>query len=249
MSVLQLTQSKTALAPSLNASFLGVGGSSHYAYSVLPGGAGGSINPTTGLYTAPATVQTDPLKNYDIIQVSDGASIATGAILVGTPLMLLCEILQIELGLTNDRVYFWDQKKFQFTDNGLYVIIGISECKPFGNNIKPDDTTGWANPVQSVNMLAKLDINIISRDTSALNRKEDVLFALNSSYSQKQQEANSFLIGRIPTGTKFMNLSFIDGAAIPYRFMFPINMQYAVTKTKAEDYIDTFVANQIETNS
>ena len=110
---LALAQSKTALAINLTASFLASGGSSPYAYSVLPGGAGGAIDSSTGLYTAPAVVPSDPSLLYDTIQVTDSlAATASAQILVGTPLLLFCEILQRQLGLANGRVFIWDQKIF-----------------------------------------------------------------------------------------------------------------------------------------
>jgi hypothetical protein len=89
-------------------------------------------------------------------------------------------------------------------------------------------------------MLATLSIDIISRSTQALLRKEEVLMALNSNYSEYQQEANSFYIGRLPVGAQFVNLSQIDGAAIPYRFNISINMQYFSRRIKPVDYFDEF---------
>ncbi len=238
---LALTQSKTALGPNLTASFLATGGTEPYAYAVLANGAGGSIDATTGLYLAPSTVNDDPLKAYDVIEVTDDdAATATAQILVGDPLLLFCEMIQSELGLSNGRVYLWDQKIFQPSDNGLYVVVSVMSCKPFANTISPDPTTGWDTAIQSVNMMATLDIDIMSRGPAARTRKEEVILALNSDYAQFQQEANSFLIGKIPPGARFLNLSFIDGAAIPYRYRISVNMQYSVTKTKAIPYFDTF---------
>jgi hypothetical protein len=249
MSALALTQSITALAVNLTSSFLATGGTPPYTYSVLPGGAGGTINSATGLYTAPAIVSSDPKKNYDTVHVVDNASgTATAQILVGTPLLLFCDIIQSELGLAPGRVYLWDQKVMQPTDAGLYVAVSVPSCKPFGNTLVPDGSGSGLNSVQVANMLATVDIDIISRGLDARDRKEEVLLALNSIYSQSQQEINSFHIGKLPAGARFLNLSQIDGAAIPYRYKISINMQYAVTKTKAVPYYSTFGAAQGTTN-
>lgn len=244
MSALTLAQTKTALAVNLTASFLASGGLGPYAYSVLAGGAGGTIDSLSGLYTAPGVVPSDPALLYDTVQAKDilGA-VVTSPILVGSPFLLFCEVLQSELGLPNGRVFIWDQKIFQPTDNGLYIAVGIPSCKPFSNNIKPLNGD-WSQSSQETNFLALLDVNIISRDTSALIRKEEVLLAMNSIYAQAQQESNSFYIGKLPPGSRFTNLSMVDGAAIPYRYQISVNMQYSVTKTKAIPYFDTFSQTQ-----
>lgn len=246
---LSLSQTKTALAVDLTASFLGIGGAEPYAYEVLADGAGGTIDSETGLYTAPAESDSDdPRRLYDTIRVTDDDdATATAQILVGTPLLLFCEVLQRELELGNGRVYLWDQKIFEPKDKGLYIAVSVPSCRPFGNNVAPDPETGWADAVQTVNMLATVDMDIISRGPAARDRKEEVIMALNSIYAQRQQEGNSFYIGKLPPGARFINLSPIDGAAIPYRFRISVNLQYGVKKTKAVDYFDSFEEVEVTT--
>lgn len=229
-----LTSSVTAMATGRQTSFLASGGVAPYVYSIAPGGAGGTINPSTGLYTAPLSTT-----GKDNIIVTDATlATATKSILSCTPLELFCDILQTEMGLAQGRVYLWDQKIDQPKDNGLYIAVGVLSCKPFGNNTPIDGSGAGLNAVQSVNMFATLSVDIISRGPEARDRKEEVIMALNSIYSQSQQEANSFYIAKISSG--FNNLSNIDGAAIPYRFNISVNMQYFVTKTKAVPYFDDF---------
>lgn len=243
---LSLAQTLTAVAVNLTSSFQGNGGTGPYTYSVLPGGAGGAINATTGVYTAPPAVSEDPTTLYDTVQVIDSlAATATAQILVGTPLLLFCEILQKELGLANGRVYLWDQKIMQPTDLALYIAVSVPSCKPFSNNIA---LSASGVSVQDVNMWAQLDIDIISRGPAARDRKEEVVLAFNSFYAQQQQEANSFYIGKLPPGAKFLNLSNIDGSAIPYRYKISVALQYAVTKTEQAQYFNSFSNVDLATN-
>lgn len=243
-----LTQTITALLPGLTSSFLAIGGTPSYTYSVRPGGAGGTINSSTGVYTAPASMGITPQTLYDTIQVMDSvSSIATSQILVGNVMLMFCEIIQNQLGLAQGRVYLWDQKIFQPTDNDLYIAVSNPSCRPFGNNLSFDGSSGF-NALPTVNMQAMMDIDIISRGPAARDRKEEVLIALYSVYSQQQQEINSFTIGRLPAGGRFINLSSVDGAAIPYRYKISVNMLYAVTKTLAVPYFGTFQGPTIVTN-
>lgn len=239
-------QTYEAIGPNIMAYFIGYGGTSPYAYTVVPDGAGGTINATTGVYKAPATFKSNPSLAHDVIQVMDAdGEVGLAKILIASPLLLFCDIIKHELNLDSRRVYLWDQKLFQPTDGGLYVAVSEASCKPFGssNDIVPS-VTGM-NQIQSVNMLSTLDIDIISRGPDARDRKEEVLLAINSVYSQQQQSANSFLIGRLPAGSRFINLSAIDGAAIPYRYRISINIQYAKTITQQAQHFDTFDSPEI----
>lgn len=246
---LSISQNFTAVVPSASfANFLAAGGVPPYTYSVLAGGAGGSIDSSTGAYTAPSQMTAYPAnKLYDTIQAIDSTPItpltATAQILVGTPLFLFCEIIRKQLNLPADHVYLWDQKDFQPTDSNLYVVVSIESCKPFSNE---NVTLANGDSQQITNMYAMLGLDIISRGPAARDQKELVIMALNSTYSQQQQEANGFYIGKLSTG--FTNLSQVDGAAIPYRFHISVALQYAVSLTSAQPYYDNFNQPEIYTN-
>ena len=249
-----LTQSKTAICVNLTASFLAIGGAPPYSYTVraLPSGAGGSINASSGLYTAPASVNAGsfgkPVQLYDTIIVTDSAgSMATAKILVGNPLILFCDIIQTEMGLDSNHCYLWDQKLFQPTDSSLYVAVSVLSNKVFGNTNKLDPATG--NQIQSLNVVSTLQLDVISRSAEARDRKEDVLLALNSTYANQQMEGNSFFIGKLPPGSSFINLSQQDGAAIPYRYSITVALQYFYIKTKPQDYFNNYQGPNIITNS
>ncbi len=239
---LALTQSATAVGVLAPASFLAVGGTEPYVYSIDAGGAGGTIDPDTGAYVAPAVLT--PGKSFDTVRVTDDdATEATTTILVGSPLLLFCDIIQSEMGLANGRVYLWDQKIMQPTDSGVYVAVSVVTCKPFANVNRATDESQ-----QYLSMMAQVDVDIISRGPAARDRKEEVLLALGSTYSEQQQTANGFYIARLPPGMRFINLSNVDGAAIPYRYKISVNIQYCFTKNTAIEYYDDFSDAEITVN-
>ncbi len=236
---LSLTQTVTAIGPNLQASFLAIGGTSPYVYSVLPDGAGGTIDPDSGVYIAPATVSSDPVTLYDTVLVTDDdAATADATILVGSPLLLLCDIIQHELGLANGRVYVFDQKINQPKDSDLYVIVSVAGSKPFSNNNPYASNGSGLDSRQYTNWQDRIDIDVISRGPAARDRKAEVILALNSTYAQQQQEINSFYISKVSTA--FINLSDIDGAAIPYRFKASVVLIYSVYKTTAIQSFNSF---------
>lgn len=247
---LSLTQNYTAITPLANfAQFLAVGGASPYTYSVLNGGAGGSVSSTLGTYSPPTSITAFPATGLlDTIQVVDSLSaVATATILIGTPLFLFCDILQKQLNIPNDHIYLWQQKVFQPTDSNLYIAVSVPSCKPFGN-VNSSLASDGSRVQQFVAMYARVDIDIISRGPAARDQKELVVLALNSIYSQQQQEANGFYIGKLPLSGGFLNLSQIDGAAIPYRYKISYAMQYQASFAQSVPYYDTFQTPEIYTN-
>lgn len=238
---LALSAGTLALGPGIFTYFKASGGTEPYVYSVLPGGAGGTINATTGKYTAPiATTGVDTVQAED----DDGATV-TADVLVANPLELFCDVIQRELGLANGRVVLWDQKFNMPKDSDLVIAVRCVNPKPFGNIVRYDGSGGGMDAIQNVNMQAKLDINVMSRGPAARDRKEEVILALVSTYSQQQQASNGFSIARL--SSNFIDVSEIDGAAIPYRFVISVNIQYSFQKTKAVDYFDDFATTTVVT--
>lgn len=230
---ISLLYGTSSMAKNLTQPFEGTGGTAPYTYSVIPSGAGGTINAGTGLYTSPNNT------GVDVIRVVDSlGAIATATIYVRTALELFCDVIQQGMGLANGRVYLWDQKIMEPTDYGLFIPIQILSCKPFGNTRQYLPITGGFQEVQSTNFQATLSVDIKSRGPEARDRKEEVIMALRSNYAEQQMELNSFFIAKLSSG--FVDLSLVDGAAIPYRFNITVNIQYAVTKLNAVSYYDTF---------
>lgn len=166
-------------------------------------------------------------------------------IMVGTPIFLLADIIRREMGLTQDQVWLWDQKFNIPTDEKLYVAIRFLSAKPFGNSNRFLGSEEDGEAVQSVNMNALMSIDIFSRSAIARDRKEEIILALQSDYAQRQQELNSFYVAKLSSG--FVDLSQIDGPAIPYRFNITVNMQYFVKKRKSVPYFDTFEDVDVQT--
>ena len=158
-------------------------------------------------------------------------------------LTLFCDIIQSEMQLEDDQVYLWDQKLNIPPDDRLYIAVSVQSCKPYSNIREMVSTVSGLEEHQTVNMQATLGIDIISRSSEARDRKEEVIMALNSTLAQKTQETYAMLIGKVSTG--FNNLSEIEGAAIPYRFVVSCSLQYKVTKQKLVEYYDNYTNSVI----
>lgn len=241
---LSIRSNAGALIPGLFTYFHASAGVEPYSYAMVPGGAMGTVDSVTGLYTAPSSVGSAPGDNIDTVEVTDdNGDTARATIVVGSsPLELVCDILQRELELDDGQVYLWDQKLLIPKDSKLYVAVGVVDPKPFGSTTIVNSD---GDEEQSVNMCTMISVDILSRSTEAVDRKEEVIMALNSLYAQSQQEINSFSIGGI--SKSFTNLSQQDGAAIPYRFNITAQVTYFATKKKSAPYYDDFEDPEVTT--
>lgn len=154
------------------------------------------------------------------------------------PLQCLCEIIQTEMGLADDQVYVYQQKINIPPDDRIYIAVGELSSKPYSNINKTVEIDGVLSEEQSTNFAVQASIDIFSRSTQALFRKEEIILALGSNYAQQIQEAQAIRIARISQA--FNNLSQLEASAIPYRFQISVTVQYKVTKTKAIPYYDKF---------
>jgi len=255
---LVITQTKTALGPNLTASFAVAGGVAPYSWTVLPSGAGGSINSSTAIYTAPPAVSNVTTGFYDTIQVTDSSVtplVATSQIMVGNYWMLILEIIQKIMNLSPEQIWMFDQKTFQPDDNSLspWVILMLPSQKTFASGLHPAGTpvgqggAGWNQTEKWANFSGPMDIHLISRDLSALNRKEELVMCLDGPYSRAQQVANSFYIARIPHS--IVDVSGIDGADITYHYVISVEVQHGSSRMFPTEYFDTFQTTQIDTSN
>ncbi len=248
--MITIYQNASVLTEGVSTSFKATGGVAPYTYSVVSGGTGGTIDSATGFYTAPY-VNIDPSKKIDTILVTDSTPVthltATATIAILQPLSIFCDILAKGMGLSNNQVYLWDQKIDIPQDSKMYIAVGIGATKIFGSSVTEEDNgSGGLIEVQTINAHSMISIDILSRGPEARDRKEDVIFALGSTYSKQQQETNSLKIARISSG--FINLSSEDGSAIPYRFNISVALQYSKKKVGNVNSYNTFPDFTVLTN-
>jgi hypothetical protein len=232
-----IRQTSNAVRPNVPVSFLASLGEEPYLYEVIAGGAGGTINPATGAYTAPSRYYSEGEKVLDTIRVTDySGETATATVLVGSPLAIVADIIQTFMGLAPGRVFFWDQKIMQPTDSDIYITLSNVASKPFSSNTAFDPDTG--KQCQMVSSMDIIDIDMKSRGPAARDRKNELIMAFNSNYASNQLLLNSIKIGSLPT--KVTNLSMADGAAIPYWYKTTVTLTYAEMLRNDTEFFDSF---------
>ena len=161
---------------------------------------------------------------------------------IKSPIAVLRDIIVHEMGLDGERVNIYNQKFKIPPDDEIFVVLSFIGAKPFRVR---NTTSGSGNSMQesqTLNVHEIYEINILSRNESAMFRKEEILFALVSQYAEQQQELNNFKIFRMPAS--FNDVSEVEAAARLYRFSINIVVFAWYTKTPkviaSNDYYDKF---------
>lgn len=150
-------------------------------------------------------------------------------------LSLIRWILLKELCIDEDKIVIYNQKFLLPNSKGMRIYIEpkappvIISSRNFMdiNNIEQQDS----------NWMEEISIGIYSRDLEALQRKEEVVMALHSIYSQQMQEKNSFKIFR---NARIIPVNEIEGAARLYRFDIECRVQAWYSITKVAEFFNSF---------
>lgn len=154
------------------------------------------------------------------------------------PIKLICNILQTQLGLTNDQIWIYNQKRDIPNDFGTYIVVDYVGQRIIGNVRKEYENGEGLFEYQSVHNLANYSVEVFSRGNGARDMRDHVLMALNSTYSQQVQEANGFQIAR--NSFQVTNTSEVEGVAELNRYSISFNVTYMTETTKSIAYYDTF---------
>lgn len=151
------------------------------------------------------------------------------------PDLIVCDIIQNQLGLDSQHIWAYDENIEAPKDSGIYVVVSTGTQKTIGVSSIYNPST--QQETQSISVAQELFIDITSKDRTALQRKEEVLMALGSVYSEQSQETNGVKITR---GSNPLDLSFIEAASALHRYRISCFIFYVKTKTVAVSYFDQF---------
>jgi hypothetical protein len=124
------------------------------------------------------------------------------------PAKIVADIIQQAMGLTAGQVMLSNQKNFIPIAGPLIVLSYIGPSKVISNVDEWTDVGGVFTEIQSVTMQHLLQIDIMSYDSSARTRKDEIIFAIRSLLSEAQQELYQMNIARQPG--PFLDTSFLE---------------------------------------
>ena len=152
---------------------------------------------------------------------------------------IICEIIKNGMGLDSDQIWIYNQRRSIPEDEKLYITVGMSAMKPYGNNRSnrsADDGSYSENLSQYIQEMISIDV--MSDTTEAQERYHEVLGALVSSFSQEIQKTYALKISEMPT--TIVDVSEIDGATILNRLSITLNVLRKYDMLMGAAYYDSF---------
>jgi len=169
---------------------------------------------------------------------------------------VVANIIMKELGLTppgdppseetdDNRVFIYNQNFTIPTYKDMFIVLSESPGKVIANVNRYDGDGENTKEVQELIMQREINIDVMSRDDEARNRKEQVLMALASNYSQQEQEKNGMRI--FGHSVSFIDVSENEGGSRLFRYRASLFLHVKYSKEKAIDNYGYFSYN-INTN-
>lgn len=151
---------------------------------------------------------------------------------------IICDIIQKGMPLSLDQIWVYNQRRAIPEDHRLYVTVGITSIKPYGNNAKQVSTLSGLQEEISTYFAEVISIDLFSYTTEAAERYSEILACLKSTYSQQQQELLGMKIAELPTSIN--DVSAVEGAAILFRINITLNVLRKYDKIMDSQYYDSF---------
>ncbi len=149
--------------------------------------------------------------------------------------IIICDIISHELELEQGQIAIYNQNYQAPNTPGLYIIVGLQSSRIIATTKRYDGDSDHAK--QSLVRSSTYWIEMTSQNTQALERQGEVVLAMDSYYSQHQQEVNAIQISRLPD---ILDLSFIEGPSSLYRYRFSVALKSVEHVVKDVDTFSKF---------
>ncbi len=131
-----------------------------------------------------------------------------------------------------------ERQKIPPTYKDIYIVLAIVSSKIIGTVNRPEDAEAGLSQVQGVTRNEMVQIDIMSQNSEARTRRDEVIMALNSLYAQQQCELYNIKLARIPLQT--VDVSALEGTSRLNRYAITINAMSTFNKVVEAEYYDNF---------
>lgn len=151
---------------------------------------------------------------------------------------MLASIIQTELGLDANHILLGFENFLIPEDLGIFIALtyGVEQIVGADNQNSTDNEGNYLE-IQQVAMLHQVEIDIMSFDSSARTRKEEVIMALASYNAQQSMEINSMRIASMPNS--FVTVTAPEPSKQLNRYRFTVSVYALHQKNLSTPYYNT----------
>lgn len=146
-------------------------------------------------------------------------------------------ILCTEMKIPIERVFAYNSNMDLPQDTGLFVILSYGTRNPISNTVKYVETVNGVEEHQALNVCEEVIISLLSQNTDARERINEVSLAFGSTYSRNMQMKEHIHISLLGSVT---DASFLEATSRINRFDCKIRVFKSYEKIKPVDYYDKF---------
>lgn len=154
------------------------------------------------------------------------------------PLKVVRSLLVTEMGVASDRVFLYNAEWTIPKDEGMFLLVTFDHAKPYSTATWYEDTAAGLTEIQEIATQETYSVDVFSRSTEARDKRNGVIFALNSTAAQQACEAHNLKFSNIPS--VFIDLSHIEAAARLSRYRLTFNVLRLERREKVAPYYDQF---------
>ena len=150
---------------------------------------------------------------------------------------IIKQILDEEMNMPKNRVWAYNADVDLPKDSKLFIVLHYGQRKPISNTIKYKNTPDGLEEVQSMNVCEDVIVSLLSRNTEARDRAQEVHLAMNSTFArnlQAKEHIHISILGDV------WDASFLEATSRINRFDCKIRIFKSYEKIKAVDYYDKY---------
>lgn len=151
---------------------------------------------------------------------------------------LVIELIRKFMALEKEQVVLYNQNWKVPTDKRIYISVMFRGEKPYGSAKHYEDRPNELVEIITLNSQETYAIDVYSFGPEALDRKEEVLMAFNSTLAQQMQEQHGFKLPLLPLS--FRDLSHIEGASNLNRYQLDVAVLRSRQKENVVQYFDQY---------
>lgn len=152
---------------------------------------------------------------------------------------VLFRLLRSELGFPEDppRIFIYDTNWDIPPQEWMFVVIAVLAGRRFAGSLRYDTQVPGLDEYQTVSRQTRFTVDVFSVNSEALDRLDDIYFALRGTAAEQVQEKYGFKIGR---PTDFVDLSALEASRRLKRYQCEFSVLRTSSRKRSVGYFDKF---------
>ena len=157
---------------------------------------------------------------------------------------IICDILKAGMKLRDDQIWIYNQRRAIPEDKRLYVVVGVMGMRPYGNTNQTLASSAGMTDNLAQYIEETVSVDLMSYTTEAIERVNEVLGSLRTTYAEQIYEELALKVFPIPSTIN--DVSENEGAAVLYRIAITLTVLRRYDMIASASYYDNITQGTID---